>query len=94
MNYVEKIKVMVVDDHPLMRVGIAAIINAQGSDMGVSCSGRNRRRGRRVVPAGINPDITLMDLRLPGNLGAWEAIEAIRTKAPRARSYRVDHLRR
>ncbi len=35
MTHTEKMTVMVVDDHPLMRVGIAAIINAR-SDMAVN----------------------------------------------------------
>ena len=83
MNYVEKIRVMVVDDHPLMRVGIAAIINAR-SDMGVVAQAGTGEEAVELFQQ-HKPDITLMDLRLPGNLGGVEAIEAIRTKAPRAR---------
>jgi DNA-binding NarL/FixJ family response regulator len=83
MKQTEKMKVMVVDDHPLMRVGIAAIINAR-LDMSV------------VVQAGTGeeavtlyhrhkPDVTLMDLKLPGQISGVEAIAAIRSKSPRAR---------
>ena len=79
----EKIKVMVVDDHPLMRVGIAAIINAR-SDMTVVAQAGTGEEAVALFHQ-HKPDITLMDLRLPGNLGGVEAITAIRTKSPRAR---------
>jgi DNA-binding NarL/FixJ family response regulator len=83
MSHVEKIKVMVVDDHPLMRVGIAAIINAR-SDMSVVAQAGTGDEAV-VLFQQHKPDITLMDLRLPGNLGGVEAIAAIRVKSPRAR---------
>jgi DNA-binding NarL/FixJ family response regulator len=76
-------KVMIVDDHPLMRVGIAAIINARADMTVVAQAGT----GEQAV--GLfqrhKPDITLMDLRLPGEMGGVEAIAAIRSKSPRAR---------
>ena len=83
MSHTEKMKVMVVDDHPLMRVGIAAIINAR-SDMSVVAQAGT---GEEAVALFLQhkPDITLMDLRLPGKLGGVEAIAAIRSKSPRAR---------
>jgi len=74
---------MIVDDHPLMRVGIAAIINARADMTVVAQAGT----GEQAV--GLfqrhKPDITLMDLRLPGEMGGVEAIAAIRSKSPRAR---------
>src|ERR1017187_9917661 len=83
MNPVEKIKVMVVDDHPLMRVGIAAIINARTDMIVVAQAGA----GEEAVTLfqRHKPDVTLMDLRLPGSMGGVEAIAAIRSKSPRAR---------
>ena len=83
MSHVEKIKVMVVDDHPLMRVGIAAIINAR-SDMTVIAQAGTGEEAVALFHQ-HKPDITLMDLRLPGSLGGVEAIAAIRAKSPRAR---------
>lgn len=83
MNSADKIKVMVVDDHPLMRVGIAAIINAR-SDMTVVAQAGTGEEAVALFQQ-HKPDITLMDLRLPGNLGGVEAISAIRAKSPRAR---------
>jgi len=83
MNHADKIKVMVVDDHPLMRVGIAAIINAR-ADMNVVAQAGTGEEAVALFQQ-YKPDITLMDLRLPGNLGGVEAITAIRAKSPRAR---------
>ncbi len=74
---------MVVDDHPLMRVGIAAIINAR-PDMTVVAQAGTGEEAVALFQQ-HKPDITLMDLRLPGNLGGVEAISAIRAKSPRAR---------
>jgi len=79
----EKIRVIVVDDHPLMRVGIAAIINAR-SDMTVVAQAGTGEEAVALFQQ-HKPDITLMDLRLPGRLGGVEAIAAIRAKAPGAR---------
>ena len=79
----EKIRVIVVDDHPLMRVGIAAIINAR-SDMTVVAQAGTGEEAVALFQQ-HKPDITLMDLRLPGRLGGVEAIAAIRAKSPGAR---------
>jgi len=77
-----KMTVMIVDDHPLMRVGIAAIINARPDMTVVAQAGT----GEEAVDLfrRYKPDITLMDLRLPG-LGGVEAIAAIRGEFSRAR---------
>lgn len=83
MSPAEKMKVMIVDDHPLMRVGIAAIINAC-PDMSVVAQAGTGEEAVALFQQ-HKPDITLMDLRLPGSLGGVEAIEAIRAKAPGAR---------
>ena len=79
---VEKIKVMVVDDHPLMRVGVASIVNAR-SDMTVVAQAGT---GEEAVTLFFKhkPDVTLMDLRLPGMSGV-DSIRSIRETHPRAR---------
>jgi two-component system, NarL family, response regulator len=81
MNSTE-IKVLVVDDHPLMRVGIAAIIDNQPSMSTVAQAGS----GEEAVELfhKHRPDITLMDLRLPRMSGV-ETIRAIRRFHPQAR---------
>src|SRR5450755_206602 len=83
MTHPEKMKVMVVDDPPLMRVGIAAIINAR-TDMIVIAQGATGEEAVSLVQR-HKPDVTLMDLRLPGEMGGVEAIAAIRSKFARAR---------
>src|SRR5215471_5562085 len=82
MSGAEKIKIMVVDDHPLMRVGIASIINAR-PDMTVVAQTGTGEDAVSLFPQ-HKPDITLMDLRLPGMSGV-DAIYAIRVQYPAAR---------
>lgn len=82
MTNSEKIKVMVVDDHPLMRVGVASIVNARPDMILVAQTGT----GEEAVAlfSKHHPDVTLMDLRLPGMSGV-DAIRSIREKHPAAR---------
>lgn len=77
-----KIKVLIVDDHPLMRVGVAAIIDGRPGMMTVAQAGS----GEEALDLYQRhlPDITLMDLRLPQMSGV-ETIRAIRRVHPRAR---------
>lgn len=78
----ERIRIMIVDDHPLMRVGIAAIIDAC-PDMAVVAQCASGEEAVRLHPQ-CAPDLVLMDLRLPAMSGV-EAIRAIRSQAPKAR---------
>jgi len=70
-----------VDDHPLLRQGIAALVEMQ-SDMTLveAASGREAIRTFREH----RPDVTLMDLRLP-DMNGIEAMIAIRAEFPEAR---------
>lgn len=78
-----KLTVLIVDDHPIMRVGIAGIINAQ-TDMRVCAEAGSGEKAVELFDK-HRPDVTLMDLRLPGMSG-MEALRAIRQMEPRARS--------
>src|SRR5580692_5511554 len=71
----DKIKVMVVDDHPLMRVGVASIVNARSDMTMVAQTGTGEESVSLFQKH--KPDVTLMDLRLPGISGV-DAIRAIR----------------
>ena len=82
MTNAEKIKVMVVDDHPLMRVGVASIINAR-PDMAVVAQTGTGEEALALFPQ-HKPDVTLMDLRLP-NMSGVNSIRAIRGRWPSAR---------
>ena len=73
---------MVVDDHPLMRVGIASIINARADMTVVAQTGTGEESVSLFVRH--QPDVTLMDLRLPEMSGV-DAIYAIRAQYPAAR---------
>ena len=82
MSKPDRFTVLVVDDHPLMRLGISTMINAQ-DDMAVvaqAASGAEAIERFREY----RPDVTLMDLRLTG-IGGVEAIRTIREGSPRAR---------
>lgn len=82
MSVASKFRVLVVDDHPTMRLGIVAIINAQ-KDMTVCAQAGNGEEAVRQFQK-ARPDVTLMDLRLPGMSGL-EALRAIRRDDPTAR---------
>ncbi len=76
------IRVLIVDDHPLVRIGIAAIVKASA---GMVVTGQARTGEEAVtLHATQKPDVTLMDLRLPG-MGGAKAIRAIRLSSPEAR---------
>jgi DNA-binding NarL/FixJ family response regulator len=77
-----KIKVLVVDDHPLMRVGIAAIIDGRPGMTTVAQAGTGEE-AMELYERHL-PDITLMDLRLPQMSGV-ETIRAIRRSHAHAR---------
>ena len=76
------IRIMCVDDHPLLREGIAALIEDQeGMTLaGSACNGREATEMFRR----LRPDITLMDLRMPDTDGI-RAIMLIRERFPDAR---------
>ena len=78
----EIIRILAVDDHPLLRMGIAALINTE-PDMKLVAEASN---GKEAIESFRlhRPDITLMDLRLPG-LNGIEAIDHILSEFPDAR---------
>jgi DNA-binding NarL/FixJ family response regulator len=76
------IRIFSIDDHPLMREGIAAIVRNEPDMLLVAeaSNGREAIQGFREH----QPDITLMDLRLP-DISGIDALVAIRTEFPDAR---------
>jgi DNA-binding NarL/FixJ family response regulator len=78
----EKLKIMLVDDHYMVRVGLASII-ALEQDMTV-CAEASTGEQAIALFRTAQPDVTLMDLRLPGLSGS-EATQAIHTEFPDAR---------
>jgi DNA-binding NarL/FixJ family response regulator len=71
-----------IDDHPLLREGLAAIIRSQ-ADMdlvGQACDGQDGIRQYRQ----LRPDVTLLDVRLP-DMSGIDVLIAIRSEFPNAR---------
>ncbi|MBV8732751.1 MAG: response regulator transcription factor [Acidobacteriia bacterium] len=77
-----RIRVLTVDDHPLLREGIGSLINCQ-SDMSVVATASDGQEAIHTFRA-VRPDVTLMDLRLP-DLGGLDVIMAIRSEFSDAR---------
>lgn len=76
------ITVLVVDDHPLMREGIAALLTPEPdlTLVGEAADGEQAIAMHRK----LRPDVTLMDLQMP-RAGGIAALSAIRAEAPTAR---------
>jgi DNA-binding NarL/FixJ family response regulator len=79
---IAQIRVLSVDDHPLLRQGIAAIIESQPDMLLVSQAATGSEAVQKYRE--FKPDITLMDLRLP-DISGIDAMIGIRTEFPDAR---------
>jgi len=79
---IAQIRVLSVDDHPLLRQGIAAIIESQPDMMLVSQAATGSEAVQKYRE--FQPDITLMDLRLP-DISGIDAMIGIRSEFPEAR---------
>ena len=77
-----QIRVLSVDEHPLMREGIATIVNSE-PDMQVIAQAANAREAIQRFSE-HQPDVTVMDLTLP-DMSGIDAMVAIRRKFPEAR---------
>ena len=76
------IRILTVDDHPIVRSGIGGLVTDQ-ADMVLVGEASNGREAIQQFRAHL-PDVTLMDLQMP-ELGGVDAIIAIRDEFPHAR---------
>lgn len=78
----QQIRLLVVDDHPVLREGVAAMLeNCEDIELvGQASDGSEAIEMSRA----LLPDVVLMDLQMPG-IGGFEAIAAIRVEVPSAR---------
>lgn len=79
MKQASPVRVFIVDDHPVMRIGIAAIVQTQ-EDLTV-CGEAGSVREALELYERCAPDIVLMDLRLPDGNGV-QAIQHMRARQP------------
>lgn len=74
-----KIRIMIVDDHPIVREGLAAVLKRDEDFEVIGEAADGRAAVKRALS--LKPDIVLMDLRMP-ELGGVEAMKEIRQAAP------------
>jgi two-component system NarL family response regulator len=77
-----RIRILIVDDHALLRAGLTASIGAE-RDMEIVAAAANGKEGVELFSQ-HQPDVTLMDLKMPV-MGGVEAIKAIRAQRPTAK---------
>ncbi|MDN4630761.1 response regulator transcription factor [Sphingomonas sp. PvP056] len=82
MTKPDRIRIMVVDDHPLLREGVCAVIETQG-DLELVAEAETGEQAIELYQI-HQPDIVLMDLQMPG-MGGVAAIETLRSVHPSSR---------
>lgn len=76
----EKIRIMLVDDHEMVRAGLRALLKGHGEIevVGEAADGESAIELARS----LTPDVVLMDIALRGNMNGIEATKQIRTENP------------
>jgi two-component system NarL family response regulator len=82
MSGAHPIRILIAEDHLIARVGVSTIVNMQ-PDMTVVAEAANGQQAVELFQQHL-PDVTLLDLRMPGMTGL-EAAAAIRREYPKAR---------
>jgi DNA-binding NarL/FixJ family response regulator len=82
MRKPDKIRILIADDHYIVRMGLVALVNTE-PDMEVVAEAADGHQALELF-AKFNPDLALLDLRMPGKSGIQTTLE-IRSKFPAAR---------
>ena len=82
MKKPEKIRILIADDHYIVRMGLVALVNTE-PDMEVIAEAADGNQALELF-AKHHPDLALLDLRMPGKSGIQTTLE-IRNKFPNAR---------
>ena len=90
MSQSNVIRVLIVDDRPIVRQGLAAVISKE-PDMLVTAQAENGVEAIELFRQ-EQPDVTLKDLRMP-QMGGVEAITAICALVDNAQNHRTHHFR-
>ncbi len=77
-----RIRVVLADDHAVLRSGLKALLEADGTITVVGEAGDGRTCVDQVIE--LDPDIAILDINMP-DCNGLEALEMLRTKAPRTR---------
>ena len=83
------IRILAVDDHPVLRQGIAALVAGQ-SDMSLVAEASNGREAIQQFRA-HRPDVTLMDLQMP-EMNGLDAHDRDSRRISRGTNHRADYL--
>ncbi len=78
----EPIRIVLVDDHAVLRAGLTALLNAE-ADMAVGGAAGDGAESLRVVSA-LQPDVILLDINMP-TMSGLEALPELRKVAPKGR---------
>ena len=79
MTRMDPVRVLVVDDHPVVRRGLHSMLDGESgiTVVGTACSGKEGI----LLTEELNPDVVLLDLRMP-DMGGVEVIVALRASRP------------
>jgi DNA-binding NarL/FixJ family response regulator len=82
MSQTDRIRILIADDHPMLREGVRAVVETQ-ADLAIAAEAETGEAAIEMFER-HRPDIVLMDLQMPG-MGGVAAIEALRVSYPNAR---------